>query len=145
MPQKERIREPLTELPTAEYLRQRVRAGWNLTALEWERHVETGNAEAAQWVEEIPYGLRVSSDCSHLVDNPSEVEVIIVALDMIVEDFSLSAVAHELNRRGFYTREGGPWSPTALFNLLPRMIEVGPRLFASEEWMTRRQRLPKVV
>jgi hypothetical protein len=62
-----------------------------------------------------------------------------------VEDSALSTVAHELNRRGYYTREGSPWSPTALFNLLPRMIEVGPRLFASEEWMTRRQRLPKGV
>jgi hypothetical protein len=145
MPQKERIREPLTELPTAEYLRERVRAGWKLTALEWERDVESGNVEPAQWVEDIPYGLRVSSDCSHLVDNPAEIEVIILALDMIVEDAPLSSVAHELNRRGFSTREGGQWTPTALFNLLPRMIDVGPRLFASEEWMTRRQRLPKVV
>jgi len=28
---------------------------------------------------------------------------------------------------------------------LPRMIAVGPRVFNSEEWMTRRDRLPKVV
>jgi hypothetical protein len=32
-----------------------------------------------------------------------------------------------------------------LFNLLPRMIEVGPRLFVSEEWAERRRRLPRVV
>jgi hypothetical protein len=29
--------------------------------------------------------------------------------------------------------------------LVESMIEVGPRVFANEEWMTRRQRLPKVV
>ena len=146
MARKERSREPLTELPSVQYLRERVAAGWKLTALEWERDVETGAAaEPAHWAEDIPYGLRVSSDCSRLVDNPAEIEVIVLALDMIVEDCPLSKVAHELNRRGFYTREGGQWSPTALFNLLPRMIEVGPRLFASEEWMTRRQRLPRVV
>jgi len=144
MAQKERIREPLSDLPSIQYLRERVAAGWKLTALEWEREVETGAAQP-HWAEDIPYGLRVSTDCSRLIDNPAELEIIILALDMIVEDCPLSQVAHELNRRGYYTREGSPWSPTALFNLLPRMIQVGPRLFASEEWMTRRQRLPKVV
>ena len=145
MARKELSREPLTELPSLQYLRERVAAGWRLTALEWERDVETGTAESPHWAEDIPYGLRVSTDCSRLVDNPAEIEVIILALDMIVEDCPLSRVSQELNRRGFHTRDGSNWSPTALFNLLPRMIQVGPRLFASEEWMTRRQRLPKVV
>jgi hypothetical protein len=145
MHQKERSREPVSDLPSVQYLRERVSAGWKLTALEWEREVETGTAEQPHWAEDIPYGLRVDSDCSRLVDNPAEIEVIVLALDMIVEDCPLSRVANELNRRGYQTRDGGKWSPTALFNLLPRMIAVGPRLFASEEWMTRRQRLPKVV
>jgi hypothetical protein len=64
---------------------------------------------------------------------------------MIVEDCPLSQVADELNRRGFYTRDGKPWTPSALFILLPRMIQVGPRVFTSDEWTTRRQRLPRVV
>jgi hypothetical protein len=29
--------------------------------------------------------------------------------------------------------------------LLPRMIQVGPKVFSSEEWNTRKQRLPKAV
>ena len=33
----------------------------------------------------------------------------------------------------------------ALFTMLPRMIQMGPRLFSSEEWMTRKQRLPHAV
>jgi hypothetical protein len=53
-------------------------------------------------------------------------------------------VAAELNRRGHTTREGKPWTPSALFILLPRMIQVGPRVFSSEEWSRRKQRLPRV-
>jgi len=145
MPQRERSREPVTKLPSLEYLSEREAAGWKLTALEWERDAETGAAESPHWAEEIPYGLQVSSDCSRLVENAAEIEVIVRALDMIVEDCPLSRVAHELNRRGLHTREGTPWSPTILFNLLPRMIAMGPRVFASQEWTTRRQRLPRVV
>lgn len=145
---KERIREPLTGSPTLEYLNERMAAGWKLVALEWEREATAtaaGATETQERVEEIPYGLQVSSDCSRLVENPAETQIIILALDMIVEDCPLSQVADELNRRGHRTREGKPWSPAALFNLLPRMIDVGPRVFVSQEWVTRRQRLPRVV
>ncbi|MGA2271704.1 MAG: recombinase family protein [Bryobacteraceae bacterium] len=145
MPKKERVREPLSALPTLEYLIQRMEAGWKLVTLEWERDAKAEGAEPPTYVEEIPYGLQVSADCAGLVESPSETQVIILALDMIVEDHRLSRVADELNRRGYLTRAGMPWTPTTLFNLLPRMIQVGPRVFASEEWMTRRQRLPKVV
>lgn len=150
MPKNVRIREPLTGSPTLEYLNQRMGAGWKLVALEWEKEEEGEQPAAAPEIaphktEEIPYGLQVSPDCQRLVENPIERQIIILALDMIVEDCPLSQVADELNRRGHRTRQGKPWSPGALFNLLPRMIEVGPRLFISEEWTSRRQRLPRVV
>jgi len=146
MPGKERFREPLSGSPTLEYLNERMAAGWKLTALEWERDAKAeGATESKERVEEIPYGLQVSSDCSRLVENPAETQIIILALDMIVEDCPLSHVAEELNRRGHRTREGKPWSPGALFSLLPRMIDVGPKVFVSQEWVTRRQRLPRVV
>jgi hypothetical protein len=102
-------------------------------------------AMANEWVEEIPYGLRVSDDCTRLVGNPVEIEIIIRALDLIVEDCPLSRVAEKLNAAGYQTREGGDWNATVLFELLPRMIQVGPRLFASDEWLSRRARLPKPV
>jgi hypothetical protein len=140
-----RIREPLTGSPTLEYLNERMAAGWKLVALEWERPAENKLSPAEEKIEEIPYGLQVSSDCLSLVENPNEREIIILALDMIVEDCPLSRVAEELNRRGLRTRDGAVWTPAALFNLLPRMIEVGPRLFVSDEWTRRRQRLPRVV
>jgi hypothetical protein len=120
-------------------------AGWKLVALEWEKPAESQISTTEEKVEEIPYGLQVSTDCLRLVENPSERQIIILALDMIVDDCPLSRVAEELNRRGMRARDGQPWTPGALFNLLPRMIEVGPRLFVTEEWAHRRQRLPRVV
>jgi len=121
-------------------------AGWKLVALEWERAAEGSAAEPSQpEAEEIPYGVQVSPDGQRLVENPVEREIIILALDRIVEDCPLSEVAEELNRRGHRMRGGAQWTPAALFNLLPRMIEVGPRLFVSEDWTARRKRLPRVV
>jgi hypothetical protein len=146
MAQKERIRETLSGLPTLEHLVERVEAGWKPVAIEWER--EAAGARLAtneHEVEEIPYGLRVSEDGTGLVASETERQIVIVALDMIVEDRPLSQVADELNRRGHTTREGNPWTPSALFTLLPRMIQVGPKVFRSEEWVTRKQRLPRVV
>jgi len=143
MAKKERIREALNGLPTLEYLMQRIELGWRPAAIEWERDIVT--EPAGGYSEEIPYGLQVSGDCSGLVENPTEREIITIALDMIVEDCALSRVAQELNARGYKTRAGRLWTPTDLFNLLPRMIQVGPRLFTSEQWISRRQRLPRVV
>ena len=145
MPKKDRIREPLTALPTLDYLVRRVQSGWKLVALEWEREETDAAPQPPDWVEEIPFGLQVSEDCSGLVENPSETEAIIIALDMIVEDCPLSRVADELNQRGYRMRGGKPWTPSVLFQMLPRMIQVGPRVFSSSEWTTRRKRLPKVV
>ena len=146
MARNERSRETLSSLPTLEHLVERVEAGWKLVAIEWEREA-SGACEAPELgvVEEIPYGLRVSDDCTGLVESQSERQIVITALDMIVEDCPLSQVADELNRRGHTTREGMPWTPSALFTLLPRMIQVGPKVFRSEEWETRKKRLPRVV
>ncbi len=146
MAKKERIRESVAGLPTLEHLIERKEAGWTLVALEWEREAASAPLAAGQTViEEIPYGLKVADDCAGLVENSVEKQIIITALDMIVEDRPLSQIADELNRRGLRTRDDKPWTPSALFVLLPRMIQVGPRVFTSDEWNTRRQRLPRVV
>jgi hypothetical protein len=145
MRETESLRESPGGLPSAEHLQARVAAGWRLVALEWERSDDAPPAERRAWVEEIPYGLQIATDCLRLVESPGETQVIVAALDMIVDDCPLSRIADELNRRGFRTREGTPWTVTHLFNLLPRMIQVGPRVFSSGEWTARRQQLPRVV
>jgi hypothetical protein len=148
MPSKERIRESVASLARPEYLAERIQAGWRLVALEWERDTEAPPASGPApggWVEDVPFGLQVSDDATKLVANPAETEIIVLALDMIVEDCPLSRVADELNLRGYRTRAGSPWTPGGLFSLLPRMIDVGPRVFNSQEWQNRRERLPRVL
>lgn len=150
MPNLERIHETVDSLPSLEYLARKLQEGWKLVGLEWTRELAAADsdapaAEPRDWVEEIPYGLRVSDDCSRLVESPAELEIVTIALDMIVEDCPLSRVSDELNLRGYRTRKDKPWTPVEIFNLLPRMIQVGPRLFTSEQWVQRRKRLPKVV
>jgi hypothetical protein len=142
MATKERMREPIAGLIRPDYLEERIKAGWRLVGLEWERETAEAPASPNEWVEEIPYGLRVSDDGSRLTGNPVEIEIIVRALDLIVEDCPLSRVAERLNERGLRTREGDSWTATALFQLLPRMIQVGPRLFSTDEWLSRRARLP---
>jgi hypothetical protein len=145
MPAKERIREPISGLVRPDYLEEHIKAGWRLVGLEWERDAPEAPEPVAAppdgWVEEIPYGLRVSDDGMRLVGNLAEIDIIVRALDLIVEDCPLSRVAERLNERGYRTREGDSWTAPALFELLPRMIQVGPRVFASDEWMSRRARL----
>jgi len=145
MPKKERIHEAVTSLANPGYLTERAAAGWRLVALEWEREAPDAVEQPREWSEDLPYGLQVSEDGSRLVENPAETRIVILALDMIVEDCQLSQVSAEMTRRGYRMRDGQAWTPTALFTLLPRMIQMGPRLFSSEEWMTRKQRLPRAV
>ena len=92
MAQKEHIRETLSGLPTLEHLVERVEAGWKLVAIEWERQASAAPIEIREKhvLEEIPYGLRVSDDCTGLTESLSERQIIITALDMIVEDCPLS-------------------------------------------------------
>jgi hypothetical protein len=143
MAKKERIRESLTGLPTLQYLNSRIELGWRPSAIEWERDILQEGEGMGGWREEIPYGLQVSDDCTGLIENPAEREIITIAIDMVVDDQPLSRVAAELNKRNYRTRAGKEWTPSDLFSLLPRMIQVGPKLFTSEEWTLRRQRLPR--
>jgi recombinase len=141
----ERIREVVTGSVDLEYMRQKTEAGWKLVALEWRREIEGEEATQQVMVEEIPYGLRVASDCSRLEEDPAERAVLMQMMELIVRDYSVTLAATELNKRGLRTREGGYWTPVSVFNMLPRLIEVGPRIFSSDEWETRRERLMKMV
>jgi hypothetical protein len=141
----ERIREVVTGPVDMEQLRQKTEAGWKLVALEWRREIQSEEPEPTIIMEEVPYGLRVASDCTRLEENPSEREVLVQMMELIVQDNSVSEVAKELTGKGLRTRGGLPWTPVAVFNLLPRLIEVGPKIFSSEEWEERRERLLRAV
>ena len=135
----EKMRETLSGPLTPDYVSQKAKEGWKLSALEWEREVEeTGPGSLSG---DVPYGLRVSADCSRLEENASEKQALILMMDLIVQDCPLSQVAEELNRRGLRTRAGANWSPGSVFDMLPRLIEVGPRIFSSTEWTARTRHL----
>ena len=136
----ERIREALLGQPSGDYFRQRAFAGWKPVAIIWEREIEAPGAPTAK-AEDIPYGLEVGADCATLVENPAEKPVILQVIEGIVQDLRISQIAASLNQSGFRTRSGVPWSARDVFDLLPRLIEVGPRVFPTTEWAERRQQL----
>jgi len=97
------------------------------------------NATATRYP--VPYGLRVAPDCQHLEENPDEVRILLAILDGIVRDQPLSHVAADLNAAGYRMRDGESWTQSAVFTLLPRLIDFGARLFSHEEWVERRKKL----
>ena len=141
----ERIREVVTGPVDPEQWKQKTDAGWKLVALEWRREIEGEETESSIIMEEVPYGLRVAADCTRLEDDPDERSVLVQMMELVVQDNSVSQVATELTRRGLKTREGKPWNPVHVFNMLPRLIEVGPKIFSTGEWEQRRERLFKAV
>ncbi len=145
MPKVERMREAWSGPLTPEQLEQKARAGWKLAAVEWVREAEGEEKEAPLLREHVPFGLQVAGDCVHLEENRAEREALLMMMERIVEDQPLSQVASELNRQGFRTRHGSPWSPVSVFEMLPRLIQVGPQVFIHEQWAARRSRILNAV
>ncbi len=139
MARTERIREYVNGTLQPEHLQERAQGGWKLLAVEWERTVLGNAPEPANTAEEIPYGLRVAADCFHLEADPEESTTLLQMMELMVQDCPLSHVANELNAKGFRTRKGAPWTSVSVFNMLPRLIEAGPRMFSTAEWEARRK------
>jgi hypothetical protein len=138
MRETERFREPVTVLPTPDAVESKRKEGWRLAAIEWERE---GVREAPEGRRAIPFGLRISSDCQHLEVNPAEKEVIKTIIAMIAGDHPLSRIATELNQRGYRTRSGAEWTQLKIFQMLPRVIELGPEILSQKEWSDSKKRL----
>lgn len=136
MKKTERMRQPVPgSLSEADFKEQSDR-GWKLVAVEWEREIETSEAQLPG---DVPFGLRVAADAQRLEEDPVEREVLVELMELLVEEGSYARIADEINRRGYRTRQGTPWTPISVFEMLPRLIEVGPFLFRSSEWAKRRQ------
>ena len=137
----ERIRDVISGPFSPEIIRQRSAAGWQLVSLEWRRELPESEAPSqGAFSEDIPYGLRISDDCQRLEVDPSENRVLMLMMELLVQDFSYSSIVSDLNEKGLRMRDGRPWNRVALFNMMPRLIEVGPRLFSTDEWQKLRQR-----
>jgi hypothetical protein len=142
----ERIRDVISGPFSPEIMQKRTAAGWQLVSIEWRRDLP-GDAPVSDGAfdEEIPYGLRISDDCKRLEVEPREHQALVLMMELLVQDFPLSSVVSDLNEKGFRTRSGRPWSRISVFDMLPRLIEIGPTLFPSHEWEERRQKFARMV
>jgi hypothetical protein len=142
----ERIRDVISGPFSPEIMKQRTAAGWQLVSIEWRRELPANEVPTeGAYNEEIPYGLRISDDCQRLETDPRENQALTLMMELLVQDFPLSSVASDLNEKGFRTRSGKPWGPGSVFNMMPRLIDVGPRLFSTEEWETRRAKFARFI
>lgn len=141
MPNFERIRDVISGPFSPEVIRQRTGAGWQMVSIEWRRELpESESPTPGAFSEDIPYGLRISDDCQRLEIDPVENRTLMLMMELIVQDFPYSSIVSDLNEKGLRMRDGRPWTRVAVFNMTPRLIEVGPRLFSTEEWNKARQR-----
>jgi hypothetical protein len=137
----ERMRDVVSGPVSTEIIRQRTSAGWQMVSIEWRRELPDAEAPTeGAFNEDIPYGLRISDDCKRLEIDPAEHQALMLMMVLLVQDFSYSSIVSDLNEKGFRMRDGMPWSRVAVFNMIPRLIEVGPRFFSSEEWELRRKK-----
>ena len=142
----ERIRDVISGPFSPEIMQQRAAAGWQLLSIEWRRELPGDEPPTdGAYSEDIPYGLRISDDCQRLEADPREHQALVLMMELLVQDFPLSSVVSDLNEKGFRTRAGKPWRRITVFNMLPRLIEVGPSLFSTEEWEARRQKFARLV
>ena len=140
MKRTERVRQVVYGPLQSTDLQQRTEEGWKLVAVEWEREVETA---AGQLLAEVPFGLQIAPETQRLEQNPAEREILLQLMELLIEEGSYAHIADEINRRGFRTRQGEKWTAVSVFEMLPRLIEVGPQLFQSADWQKRRHQIPK--
>jgi hypothetical protein len=142
----ERIRDVISGPFSQEIMGQRMAAGWQLVSLEWRRELPDAEAPTeGAFSEDIPYGLRISDDCQRLEMDARENQALMLMMELLVQDFSFSSIVSDLNEKGFRQRDGRRWTPVAVFNMIPRLIEVGPRLFSTNEWEARRQKFLRMT
>jgi hypothetical protein len=140
----ERIRDVISGPFSPEIVQQRTAAGWQLVSIEWRRELPDSEAPTeGAFREDIPYGLRISDDCQRLEVDRTENQALMLMMELLGQDFSYSSIVSDLNEKGFRMRDGKPWNRVAVFNMMPRLIEVGPRLFSSEEWKRLQQGLTR--
>src|ERR1035438_5719717 len=137
----ERVRDVISGPLSSGIIQQRSAAGWQMVSIEWRRELpDTEAPPEGGFSEDIPYGLRISNDCKRLEIEPKENEALLLMMELLVQDFSYSHIVSDLNEKGYRQRDGRPWSRIAVFNMIPRLIEVGPRFFSTDEWDRRRRK-----
>jgi len=135
MPYFERVKDRISGPFSPTLITERQKAGWQLVSIEWRRELPASEApHEAEHAEEIPYGLRLSDDGLRLEIDPYENSVLMQMMELLSQDFSYSQIVSDLNEKGLRTRVNSPWDRVSLHKMMPRLIEVGPSLFAEDKW-----------
>lgn len=146
MAKMERVREAIHGKLDLDDMQRKYAEGWRLVGLEWQREANGAAPEVASGsLHEVPFGLRVAADCAHLEEEPGEMKALRTMMELVVKDISLQRIADELNRGGFATRGGMPWTPVSIFQIFPRLIEVSARVFREEAWHVRRREIGRIA
>ncbi|WP_446742701.1 recombinase family protein [Silvibacterium acidisoli] len=130
----ERTKDFISAPFSASIITERQRAGWQMISIEWRRELPASEMPSEVNSDQIPYGLRISDDCKRLEVDPYENAVMLQMMDLLVQDFSYARIVSDLNERGLRMRNGAPWDRVSVFQMMPRLIEAGPRLFADDRW-----------
>ena len=141
----ERIRQEVPASFGPDDIARQGEQGWKLVAVEWERETAGSRKQHARQPKKSPSACKSPKRPARLEENPTEQEVLFLMMELTIQDGPYSVIADELNRRGYRTRQGMKWTPISVFQMLPRLIEVGPRIFATQEWQERRARLAKMA
>jgi len=131
---------------TFDYFRQRIAKGWTVVAVEWRKPSAADELLMEEMdSQEPPYGQRISQDCGHLVEDKLETEALLFIYERVVSGWRPTQIAVELNKSGYRTRRRLPWTPAAVFDLLPRLIELSPKLQGRPDWPSRRAKLTVIA
>jgi DNA invertase Pin-like site-specific DNA recombinase len=109
--------------PTGKLMRQIIDA-----FAEYERAVIRARTKSAMGVAKkqgrrvghVPFGKRVASDGRHLEDDSFELMILDRIRWFRARGFTLDDIAKELNQAGFAHRQGRPWKPSFIGQLLER-------------------------
>jgi hypothetical protein len=89
----ERIRDLISGPFSPEVIGQRMAAGWQMVSIEWRRErPDSETPTEGAYNEDIPYGLRISEDCSRLEVEPTETQAMMLMMELLGQDFSYSSI-----------------------------------------------------
>jgi hypothetical protein len=137
-----RVRETVWEPPSPHQLMEKARKGWTLVALEWEREMSPEDAATMGLACDVPFGLRIAANALTIEEDAQERTILTAMLDLLVQDdLRFSEIARELNQKGYRRRGGQTWTQSAVFEMLPRLVEVAPTILKSDQWEALKSRL----
>ena len=133
-----RIHDRIASGAGEDVIQRRIKDGWRMVAIEWERDVPGEAPDEPVELQPVPFGFCVAEDCRHLQAHPVEFEILSLVMELIVRERPLPAIAESLNEKNYKTRDGKAWTPSRVFELMPFIVDSGPRIIAKPNWPQRR-------